>query len=171
MLQLFSSKKLLSNALQPFCQVSLLPLLPLFNHLGVNHRYIRADSPLNTPLLSLRIANLNDNQSKNAPVAGDVGRQMETVEGGLVQCLETDRVGAVHQLHLLHLLLVAKLHLWEAGGLKWVALKAILGEVVAVRAHLRLHCRPFSHLGQSFFVNQASWIFWTDGFEVMAHLF
>ena len=137
MLQLFSSRKLLSSALQPFCQVSLLPLLTLFNHLGVNHRYIRADSPLNAPLLGLRIANLNDNQSKNATMAGDVGRQMETVEAGLVQCLEAAHVGAVHQLHLL---LVAKLHLWEAGGLKWVALKAILGEVVAARAHLRLHC-------------------------------
>ena len=84
-------------------------------------------------------------------MAGDVGRQME---------VEAAHVGAVH-----HLLLVAKLHPWEAGGLKWVALKAILGEVVAVRAHLRLHCRPFSHLGQSFFGNQASWIFWTDGFH------
>ena len=135
LLQLFSSRKLLSSALQPFCQVSFLPLLTLFNHLGVNHRYIRADSPLNTPLL--RIANLNDNQSKNAPMAGDVGRQMETVEAGLVQCLEAAHVGAVHQLHLLHR--VAKLHLWGAGGLKWVALKAILGEV-CVRAHLRLHC-------------------------------
>ena len=132
MLQLFSSRKLLSSALQPFCQVSLLPLLTLFNHLGVNHRYIRADSPLNAPLLGLRIANLNDNQSKNATMAGDVGRQMETVEAGLVQCLEAAHVGAVHQLHLLHR--VAKLHPWEAGGWKWVALKAILGEVVAVRA-------------------------------------
>ena len=138
MLQLFSSRKLLSSALQPFCQVSFLPLLTLFNHLGVNHGYIRADSPFNAPLLGLRIANLDDNQSKNATMAGDVGRQMETVEGGLVQCLEAAHVGAVHQLHLLHR--VAKLHPWEAGGLKWVALKAVLGEVVGVRAHLRLHC-------------------------------